>query len=113
MAVSEQASEQVAAHRNKKVGIVVSAKMAKTIVVEVKRKVAHPLYRRVVTRKSKFYAHDEKSVARVGDRVAIVECRPISKLKRWRLAEVVWKPQRAEAPELSAAEPAKSKGSAE
>jgi small subunit ribosomal protein S17 len=109
MAVSEQATEKVAAHGNRKVGIVVSAKMAKTIVVEVKRKVAHPLYRRVVTRKSKFYAHDEKSAAQVGDQVSIVECRPISKLKRWRLAEVIWQPQRADA---VAAGSAKSKGSA-
>ena len=92
-------SEQSVASRNQKVGIVVSAKMAKTIVVEVKRRVAHPLYRRVVTRRSKFYAHDEKGLAQVGDRVSIVECRPISKLKRWRLAEVIWKPQRADAPE--------------
>ena len=108
MAVSEQA----VARRNQKVGMVVSAKMTKTIVVEVKRKVAHPLYRRIVTRKSKFYAHDEKGLAQVGDRVSIVECRPISKLKRWRLAEVIWKPQRAEAPELSAAKPAHGKGNA-
>ena len=92
-------SEQSVASRNQKVGIVVSAKMAKTIVVEVKRRVAHPLYRRVVTRRSKFYAHDEKGLAQVGDRVSIVECRPISKLKRWRLVEVIWKPQRADAPE--------------
>ncbi len=80
-----------------KTGMVVSTRMAKTIVVEVSRHVAHPLYRRIVTRKSKFYAHDEKGLAEVGDRVRIVECRPLSKLKRWRLADVVWKPARAEA----------------
>ena len=108
MAVSEQA----ATHGNQKVGIVVSAKMAKTIVVEVKRKVAHPLYRRIVTRKSKFYAHDEKGLAQVGDQVLIVECRPISKLKRWRLTEVIWKPQRAGADEPAATKPSNSKGSA-
>ena len=80
-----------------KVGMVVSTRMVKTIVVEVSRRVAHPLYRRVVTRKSKFYAHDEKGLAEVGDRVRIVECRPLSKLKRWRLTDVVWKPARADA----------------
>jgi small subunit ribosomal protein S17 len=112
MSVSEQATEPVAAHGNRKVGIVVSAKMAKTIVVEVKRKVAHPLYRRVVTRKNKFYAHDEKGLAQVGDQVSIVECRPISKLKRWRLNEVIWQPQRAGTAEAAASDSAKSKGSA-
>lgn len=79
-----------------KVGVVVSTRMAKTIVVAVSRRVAHPLYRRIVTRKSKFYAHDEKELAEVGDSVRIVECRPLSKLKRWRLLDVVWKPARAE-----------------
>ena len=78
-------------HKNKKIGIVVASKMAKTIVVEVSRRVAHPLYRRVVTRKKKFYAHDESGDARPGDRVRIVESRPLSKLKRWRLEEVVWR----------------------
>jgi len=76
--------------RNEKVGRVVSTKMAKTIVVEVSRRVPHPLYRRVVTKRSKFYAHDEKGLANLGDRVRIVETRPLSKLKRWRLAEVIW-----------------------
>ena len=79
-----------------KVGVVVSTRMGKTIVVEVSRRVAHPLYRRIVTRKSKFYAHDEKGLAEVGDSVCIAECRPLSKLKRWRLIDVVWKPTRAE-----------------
>jgi small subunit ribosomal protein S17 len=64
--------------------------MAKTIVVEVSRRVPHPLYRRVVTRKKKFYAHDEKGQAHLGDRVQITECRPLSKLKRWRLTDVIW-----------------------
>lgn len=105
-------SEQLVKRGNQKVGMVVSAKMAKTIVVEVKRRVAHPLYRRIITRRSKFYAHDEKELAQVGDRVSIVECRPISKLKRWRLTEVIWKPQRADAPEASPAEAASGKGSA-
>ena len=77
--------------KNEKIGTVLSSKMGKTIVVEVKRRVPHPLYRRVVTRKNKFYAHDERGEAKSGDRVRIVECRPLSKLKRWRLAEVIWK----------------------
>ena len=77
--------------KTEKVGIVLSSKMAKTIVVEVRRRVPHPLYRRIVTRKNKFYAHDEQGQAKPGDRVRIVESRPLSKLKRWRLAEVLWK----------------------
>ena len=84
------ASEQTAGSRRKtKVGYVVSNKMNKTIVVEVKRQKAHPLYRRVVKSSKKFYAHDEQNSARVGDVVRIEETRPLSKLKRWRLAEVV------------------------
>jgi len=75
--------------RNEKVGEVVSTKMAKTIVVEVTRRVPHPLYKRIVTRRKKFYAHDEAGVARLGDLVRIVESRPLSRLKRWTLAEVV------------------------
>ena len=83
--------QQGSSRRNEKVGHVVSTKMIKTIVVEVSRRVEHPLYRRVVTKRKKFYAHDEKSLAKTGDRVRIVECRPLSKLKRWRLAEVIWR----------------------
>lgn len=83
--------QQNAKHKNEKVGKVLSAKMAKTIVVEVSRRVPHPLYRRIVTRRKKFYAHDENGVAKPGDQVRIVECRPLSKLKRWRVAEVVFK----------------------
>jgi len=84
-------STETGGGKNQKVGIVVESKMAKTIVVEVSRRVPHPLYRRVVTRKKKFYAHDESGEARPGDRVRIVESRPLSKLKRWRLDEVVWR----------------------
>jgi small subunit ribosomal protein S17 len=68
---------------------VVSTKMAKTIVVEVSRRVPHPLYKRIIARRKKFYAHDEEGTAKLGDVVRIVESRPLSKLKRWRLAEVV------------------------
>ena len=80
-----------ATRRNSKIGYVVSTKMAKTIVVEVTRQKAHPMYRRVITRSKKFYAHDEKNAARLGDVVRIEETRPMSKLKRWRLTEVVRK----------------------
>ena len=76
-------------HKNSKVGEVVSNSASKTIVVEVTRRVAHPLYRRIVSRKKKFHAHDENGEANVGDRVKIVECRPLSKQKRWRLDEIV------------------------
>jgi small subunit ribosomal protein S17 len=75
--------------KNEKVGQVVSTKMAKTIVVEVGRRVPHPLYKRIVSKRKKFYAHDEQGSAKKGDIVRIVECRPLSRLKRWQLAEVV------------------------
>src|SRR5450759_122460 len=81
--------EQANTRKNEKVGEVVSTKMAKTIAVQVTRKVPHPLYKRVVTRRKKFYAHDEEGTARLGDTVRIVESRPLSKLKKWRLTEVM------------------------
>lgn len=90
------ADEKQVSHKNRKVGEVVSTKMNKTIVVEVTRRVAHPLYRRVVSRKSRFLAHDENGEARTGDRVRIVECRPLSKLKRWMLEAVVIKSNQIE-----------------
>ena len=71
------------------VGKVTSAKMEKTIVVEVQRLVQHPKYRRVVRISKKFYAHDEKREAKQGDTVTIVSTRPLSRLKRWRLKEVL------------------------
>jgi small subunit ribosomal protein S17 len=71
------------------IGRVVSTKMAKTIVVEVGRQKAHPLYRRVVARSKKFYAHDEQQSAHLGDFVRIEETRPLSRLKRWRLKDIV------------------------
>lgn len=78
-------------NKNEKIGEVVSAKMTKTIVVEVTRRVPHPLYKRIVTKRKKFYAHDEESQAKVGDVVRIVECRPLSRLKRWRLGDILRK----------------------
>jgi small subunit ribosomal protein S17 len=77
-------------------GRVTSAKMEKTIVVEVLRLVQHPKYRRVVRISKKFYAHDEKREAKTGDTVRIVSSRPLSKLKRWRLKEVLTRNASAE-----------------
>jgi len=76
-------------HKKERVGEVISSKMAKTIVVRVERRFPHPQFKKVVTQYNKFYAHDEKSEAKPGDRVRIQECRPLSKTKRWRLVEVV------------------------
>ena len=82
----EQAKQGI---KNEKIGQVVSTKMQKTIVVEVSRRVPHPLYKRIIGKRKKFYAHDEEGLAKTGDVVRIVECRPLSKLKRWKLAEVI------------------------
>ena len=82
-------AEEKQGHKNEKVGEVVSAKMQKTIVVEVNRRVPHPLYKRIITKRKKFYAHDEEGRAKLGDVVSIIECRPLSHLKRWRLGEIV------------------------
>ena len=82
----EQAKQGI---KNEKVGQVVSTKMQKTIVVEVSRRVPHPLYKRIIGKRKKFYAHDAEGSAKTGDVVRIVECRPLSKLKRWKLAEVI------------------------
>lgn len=75
--------------RKVRTGRVVSAKMQKTVTVAVERRVTHPLYGKQVTRTKKFYAHDENSDAREGDIVRIMETRPLSKQKRWRLVEIV------------------------
>ena len=83
------AETQTASHKNEKVGEVVSAKMAKTIVVQVERRVPHPIYKRIVTKRKKFYAHDENNEAKPGDIVRIIESRPLSKLKRWTLGDIV------------------------
>ena len=84
-------AEQQAANvrKNEKVGEVTSTKMAKTIVVEVTRRVPHPMYKRIVTKRKKFYAHDEEQTAKIGDVVRIVEHKPLSKLKRWALGDIV------------------------
>ena len=75
--------------RKERIGVVVSNKMDKTIVVAEKRKVMHPIYGKFVNRTSKFYAHDEKNDCNVGDTVKIMETRPLSKMKRWRLVEII------------------------
>ncbi len=84
-------------HRKERVGEVVSTKMAKTIVVRVERRFQHPQFRKIVKSFKKFYAHDEKGEAKLGDRVRIEETRPISKTKCWRLVEVV---ERNEEPQV-------------
>ena len=86
---SAKGSAAASNQKTEKVGEVVSTKMQKTIVVQVSRRVPHPLYRRIITKHKKFYAHDEANTARVGDVVRIVECRPLSKLKRWQLTDIV------------------------
>jgi len=77
------------AKRKERLGEVISNKMTKTIIVRVERRFPHRRYKKVVTGYKKFYAHDEKSEAKVGDRVRIEETRPLSKTKRWRLVQVV------------------------
>ncbi len=76
-------------HRKKRVGIVLSDRMNKTIVVRLERRVRHPIYGRVIRKWTKFKVHDERNSAKVGDKVRIVETRPLSKEKRWRLLEIV------------------------
>jgi len=77
--------------RKTKLGVVSSNKMDKTITVSVERKVKHPLYGKFVKKSTKFHAHDEKNECSIGDTVKIMESRPMSKTKRWRLVEVVEK----------------------
>lgn len=91
MADTTSTSTAARGNRKERVGEVISNKMGKTIVVRVERRFPHPRFKKVVTGYKKFYAHDEKNEAKVGDRVRIEETRPISKLKRWRLVSVVEK----------------------
>jgi small subunit ribosomal protein S17 len=76
-------------HRQEKLGVVISDKMQKTVVVEVERRVMHPLYGKYVRKRSRFMAHDEKNACKIGDRVRIAETRPMSRLKRWTVKEIV------------------------
>ena len=89
--MAEMENESGRGNRKVRTGTVLSDKMEKTVVVGVERRVAHPLYGKQVTRTKKYYAHDEEGQARQGDVVRIVETRPLSKSKRWRLVEVVEK----------------------
>ncbi|HKP46739.1 MAG TPA: 30S ribosomal protein S17 [Pyrinomonadaceae bacterium] len=89
-AAGNGAKQSARAHRSQKVGVVASDKMQKTVVVRVDRQVRHAKYRRYVRRTSKFMAHDELG-ATVGDKVRIVETRPMSARKRWRVIEIVQK----------------------
>lgn len=86
---NENMSQEDRARRKTRVGTVVSDKMDKTVVVSVERRFPHPLYGKQMTRSKKFHAHDENNEYHVGDVVRIVETRPLSKLKRWRVAEVI------------------------
>jgi len=79
----------VSGKRKRFVGVVVSDKMDKTVVVRVERLLRHPLYQKVIRKSKKFYVHDEYNQCRIGDKVKIVETRPISKLKRWKIEEIL------------------------
>jgi small subunit ribosomal protein S17 len=96
------AETQAAGKRKEVIGNVVSNRMNKTIVVQVVRRKSHPLYSRVISKAKKFYAHDERNEAHVGDVVLLEETRPLSKLKRWRLKQIVRKT--ALVPEVAGAE---------
>jgi small subunit ribosomal protein S17 len=93
MADTEQTTTESTERGNRKtrVGTVVSNKMDKTVIVAVARRVAHPLYSKQLARTKKYYVHDEENAAREGDVVKIAETRPLSKLKRWRIVEIVEK----------------------
>ena len=93
MADTVNPTEVVRGNRKVRVGEVVSNKMTKTIVVRVERRFPHPQYKKIVTSYKKFYAHDEKAEAKMGDTVCIEESRPLSKLKRWTLIKVVERAQ--------------------
>lgn len=84
-----ETNQLVRGSRKDRIGQVLPSKMAKTIVVQVQLRFPHPRFKKVVTHYKKFYAHDEKSEAKPGDRVRIQETRPLSKMKRWRLVEVL------------------------
>ncbi|HZE21008.1 MAG TPA: 30S ribosomal protein S17 [Desulfobaccales bacterium] len=79
--------------RKTRIGLVVSDKMDKTVVVEVKRLVAHPLYHKIIRRRGRLKAHDADNVCQIGDKVLLVETRPLSRDKRWRVKEILEKAQ--------------------
>ncbi|MAD32439.1 MAG: 30S ribosomal protein S17 [Planctomycetes bacterium] len=87
----EQGAQKPRSERKTARGVVMSNKMDKTLVVQVNRKVRHPVYEKFVSKRTKLYAHDEKGEASLGDIVEIVQTRPMSKLKRWRLLRIIQK----------------------
>ena len=89
MSTTDTAETKARGERKVRQGVVVSDKMDKTVVVQVTRRTTHPLYRKTVTRSEKLHAHDETNDVHVGDTVRVVETRPLSKSKRWRVVEVV------------------------
>jgi small subunit ribosomal protein S17 len=92
-AATKEAPKPEAQRGGRKVreGMVVSTKMAKTVVIEIQRQVPHPIYGKIVLRSNKFKAHDEESICDVGDKVEIMETKPISREKRWRVVRIVEK----------------------
>jgi len=100
--MSQEPEPKKASRRNEQVGVVVSAKMQKTVVVAVERLIHHAMYRKTLKRTSRFMAHDEKGAQR-GDRVRIVEARSLSKLKRWRVEEILEKSAVAHTEDTAAA----------
>lgn len=91
MSATEDTTATTRTSRKVRQGVVVSDKMDKTVVVRVDRRTTHPLYRKTVTRSTKYHAHDETNEVGVGDTVRIIETRPLSKTKRWRVVEVIEK----------------------
>ena len=89
MAETTTISEAARAKRKERVGEVISNKMTKTIIVRIQRRFPHPTYKKVVTGYKKLYAHDETNDVNIGDRVRVMEIRPLSKQKRWRVIEVL------------------------
>ena len=87
--MSEERSEAARGRRKVRTGVVVSDKMDMTVLVRIDRKVRHPLYKKVVRRTTRLAAHDEENAAHVGDTVRVMETRPLSKTKRWRVVEIV------------------------
>ncbi len=87
--MSENSNDSSKGLRKTRVGVVISDKMNKALVVEHVARVPHPQFNKIVKRSKKYYVHDEKGEAKIGDRVRIIETKPISKLKRWNLAEVI------------------------
>lgn len=94
MVERDQMTENIPGSRKTRAGTVVSDRMDKTVVVSVQRHIAHPLYGKRVQKRSRFHAHDEANEYRVGDMVRIEETRPLSKQKRWRVIELLERPER-------------------